>query len=82
MAGGIVMVAFGLWVVLQSTKGPLVSKLGLIAGSKSSSSTSTTKSSSSSSSPTTTASSSSTTSEIPGAEGLGLPVGVASRYVG
>ena len=29
MAGGIVLVLVGLWVVLQSTKGPLVSKIGL-----------------------------------------------------
>lgn len=29
MAGGIVLALLGLWVVLQSTKGPLVSKLGL-----------------------------------------------------
>jgi hypothetical protein len=29
MAGGVVLVLVGLWVVLQSTKGPLVAKVGL-----------------------------------------------------
>lgn len=29
MAGGIVLMLFGLWVLLQSTKGPLVERLGL-----------------------------------------------------
>lgn len=32
MAGGIVLVLTGLWVVLQSTKGPLVQKLLNIQG--------------------------------------------------
>lgn len=35
MAGGVVMALLGLWVVLQSTKGPLVQKLGLIPGASS-----------------------------------------------
>ncbi len=39
MAGGIVLFLAGLWVVLQSTKGPLVSKLGLSGKTSSPSST-------------------------------------------
>jgi hypothetical protein len=29
MAGGLVLVLAGLWVVLQTTKGPLATKLGI-----------------------------------------------------
>ena len=29
MAGGILLMLAGLWVVLQTTKGPLASKLGI-----------------------------------------------------
>jgi hypothetical protein len=69
MAGGIVMAMFGLWVVLQSAKGPLVQ---LVTGVSAPTSTTAPTSSSSSSAKTSKKTSSSAPSSIPGDIGQGL----------
>ena len=38
--GGAALMVIGLWVILQTTKGPLAEKLGLVAGSAPTSSSS------------------------------------------